>query len=205
MNHLLAGAIAGFAATVPMTWAMNRMFRRLPEKDRYPLPPRLITERVAESVGIASSITESRMKTASLASHYAYGAVTGVACGPLLRLVGGSPVAVGIGYGLGVWAVSYLGWIPAAGILRPATVHPRERVALMLAAHVVWGGATGYLTAQLADGRRALEDGEGAEDGWTAQRTVGSEINRESAAPEEHRYRFGRQTGGLAVEKSTLF
>jgi uncharacterized membrane protein YagU involved in acid resistance len=42
-------------------------------------------------------------------------------------------------YGLGVWALSYLGWIPAARILAPAYRHPVRRNLLMIAAHVVWG------------------------------------------------------------------
>ena len=42
-------------------------------------------------------------------------------------------------YGLGVWAMSYLGWIPAARILTPAHRHPLRRNLLMIAAHIVWG------------------------------------------------------------------
>ncbi|RVJ68654.1 hypothetical protein CN171_25130 [Sinorhizobium meliloti] len=33
----------------------------------------------------------------------------------------------GPAYGLAIWAASYLGWIPAAGILTPATKHPMSR------------------------------------------------------------------------------
>ena len=50
-----------------------------------------------------------------------------------------SPLSGGIAFGLGLWAISYLGWIPEAGILRPATQHLPRRTALMVAAHVVWG------------------------------------------------------------------
>ena len=42
-------------------------------------------------------------------------------------------------YGLGVWAMSYLGWIPAVRILTPAHRHPLRRNLLMIAAHIVWG------------------------------------------------------------------
>lgn len=151
MNPYLAGAIAGLVATGPMTWAMVRMHRRLPAPERYPLPPRLISERVAAAAGVGDAMTEGQHKVFALASHYAYGAAVGAGCAPVLRAAGGPPAVTGIGYGLGVWAASYLGWIPALGILRPATEHPRERVAMMLAAHVVWGGATGCLTAFLSD------------------------------------------------------
>src|SRR5436190_911638 len=46
-NPILAGALAGLAATVPMTLAMELMYRQLPPRQRYPLPPRLITQRLA--------------------------------------------------------------------------------------------------------------------------------------------------------------
>lgn len=179
MNPYLAGALAGLVATAPMTWAMNRMHRRLPERERYPLPPRLITERVAASAGVADDMTERQHKALALASHYAYGAAVGAGCAPVMRALGGPPVVAGIGYGLGVWAASYLGWIPAVGILRPATEHPAERVGMMLAAHVVWGGVAGYLTARLSDHSPAR----GA---WTAERTEGTDLPHESPAPQDH-------------------
>jgi len=183
MNPYLAGAIAGLVATAPMTWAMNRMHRRLPERDRYPLPPRLITERVASAAGVADAMTERQHEAAALASHYAYGAAVGAGCAPVMRVLGGPPVVAGIGYGLGVWAASYLGWIPAVGILRSATEHPAERVGMMLAAHVVWGGVTGYLTAQLSDWDTERSPARGA---WTAERIEGTDLPRESAAPQDH-------------------
>ena len=54
-------------------------------------------------------------------------------------------MANGVVYGLTVWAGSYLGLLPAAGILRPAAEHPPRRTALMIAAHVLWGGVLGAL------------------------------------------------------------
>ena len=45
-TRILLGAIAGFVATAAMTAAMARLHRRLPEADRYPLPPREITQRI---------------------------------------------------------------------------------------------------------------------------------------------------------------
>jgi len=51
----------------------------------------------------------------------------------------------GIVFGLGVWAASYLAWLPALGILPPATEAPPRRNAVMIAAHIVWGAAAGLL------------------------------------------------------------
>src|SRR5690606_39020918 len=65
------------------------------------------------------------------------------------RLMPGPPALNGIAYGITVWAGSYLGWIPAFGILRPATKHPAERNVVMILAHVVWGAVTGVVADRL--------------------------------------------------------
>jgi uncharacterized membrane protein YagU involved in acid resistance len=53
--------------------------------------------------------------------------------------------------GLAVWAGSYLGWLPAAGILRPATRHPWRRNLLMIIAHVIWGVTLGEVVRKLTE------------------------------------------------------
>jgi uncharacterized membrane protein YagU involved in acid resistance len=45
--------------------------------------------------------------------------------------------------GLAVWTGSYLGWVPALGILPPATEHPWRRNVMMIVAHLVWGMTLG--------------------------------------------------------------
>jgi len=55
----------------------------------------------------------------------------------------------GAGYGVAVWALSYLGWIPALNVLKPATQHPPRRDLLMIAAHLVWGTALAAGTREL--------------------------------------------------------
>lgn len=142
----LAGAVAGFLATLPMTAAMAAGHRSLPRAERYPLPPRLIVERVLAGRG-----GEDAQRFLSAFMHYAYGGATGAAYPRFAALLGGEGPASGAAYGALVWAFSYLGWIPAAGILAPATRHPRRRVALMVAVHLVWGGGTGALAALLRD------------------------------------------------------
>lgn len=144
MRASIAGAVAGFLATLPMTATMSAGHRRLPEKERYPMPPRLITERVAAERG-----GEDAQRHATALLHYAYGAASGALYGGFAGRHAGA--ATGTAYGLAVWVGSYLGWIPATGILHPATRHPRDRVGIMLAAHVVWGGATGTLTRLLEE------------------------------------------------------
>ena len=144
-TDVLVGAIAGVAATVAMTLAAAAMHRHLPESQRYPLPPRELTEQaLARGGGHRPGLV-----AATLASHFGFGAAVGGLYG-FLRL-GRTPAAAcsGILYGLGVWTVSYLGWIPASRLLRPATGHPARRNALMIAAHVVWGITLGVVDQRL--------------------------------------------------------
>ena len=152
-RNMLSGAVAGFAATAPMTAAMVAMHRHLPRQERYPLPPRQITEELAEEAGINDELSEPHWRAATLFNHFACGAAAGAVYAPLARDVPIHPVAKGVAFGLAVWTVSYLGLLPAAGILPPATRHPARRNALMIAAHVVWGAATGVLADRL-DSRR---------------------------------------------------
>jgi hypothetical protein len=154
MNRVLLGALAGLAATGPMTLAMKLMHEQLPREERYPLPPRQVTEGLAEKAGVNERLEEGEREAATWFSHFAYGA----ACGALYGAVSGEeidghPLLAGVGFGLAVWAVSYLGWLPAAGVLSPATEHPARRNALMIAAHVVWGATTGAAVGRLSDGR----------------------------------------------------
>lgn len=144
----LRGAIAGLAATAPMTLAMALMHRQLPPHERYPLPPSEITA-VAEREALGRDLDPETHAAATLAAHFGYGAATGAIYG---ALAGERPgPASGAGFGLLVWAGSYMGLLPALGVLRPATEHPARRTALMIAAHLVWGAALGALCEAASD------------------------------------------------------
>lgn len=156
MDKLLAGSVAGLAATAPMTAAMKMMHLNLPPEEQYPLPPRQITMNVAEEVGLDDDLKNEEMRQgATMAAHFAYGAACGVIYGAVSDRLPGPPWAKGIGFGLAVWTGSYLGLLPATGLLSSAKDHPVRRSALMIAAHVVWGVTTGLLTeaAQNKDSR----------------------------------------------------
>jgi hypothetical protein len=75
--------------------------------------------------------------------HFGFGAVAGALFGAAAGRTRAASGPLAIPFALLVWLVSYLGWIPAAHILPPATDQPGRRNALMIAAHVVWGAATG--------------------------------------------------------------
>jgi hypothetical protein len=149
-GRLLAGALAGIAGTAAMTMFMQRTHARLPTAERYPLPPREITAIVARQMGHEESAHTADL---ALAAHFAFGAGAG-ALAAALRM----PARPWLGAlcGVGVWAASYLGWVPLSGILRPPSRHPARRNGLMAAAHLVWGGVTAAVLSELYRARRGM-------------------------------------------------
>lgn len=147
---VIAGAVAGLVATAPMTLAMEWMFRRLPWRERYPLPPSQIVKKLTHMAGLRGHVDREEHAALTLASHFGYGAVAGAVYAPIARAIPLPAGLKGIVFGLLVWAISYLGWLPGVHILPPATKHPPRRNALMIAAHIVWGLVTGVLTEALS-------------------------------------------------------
>lgn len=148
--RLAKGALAGLVATVPMTVAMVLLQRLLPRHLRYPLPPEQVTLRMIADQGAISHLHGPQRTIATGILHFGIGALGGACYSVAAKLVPAPSVARGIGFGLLVWLTGYMGWLPALGILRPATKHPAQRNALMIAAHVVWGSVTGLLFAALS-------------------------------------------------------
>jgi len=144
--RLAIGGIAGFVATMAMTTAMRRLHKRLPGKERYPLPPREIVDAALDPPPAAAP-------DLTLIAHFAYGAGCGAllaAADPRLGKVGGALA------GGGIWLASYMGWIPAFGLLGPATRHPVRRNAAMLGAHFVWGWSTSEAMRELNAARATI-------------------------------------------------
>ncbi len=150
-SKLLIGAIAGIAGTMAMTSAMRRLHEKLPEKERYPLTPREIVDSTAQKAEV--ELSPEPAKDGTLAAHFAYGA----ACGALLAALNPKMGSrSGAAAGVGIWLASYMGWIPAAGILKPATEHPGRRNALMIGVHLVWGAATAKAMRELMLARETI-------------------------------------------------
>ena len=147
MKKMLIGAAAGAAATVPMTIVMETLHERLPGEPARPLPPREITEGVVAKAGLQGEVREGEKQVLTLAGHFGYGAVCGALFGLMAPRTPGAAVAAGAAFGLSVWVGSYLGWLPSVGVRHDAREDPPARNGLMIAAHVVYGAATGALTA----------------------------------------------------------
>ena len=148
-QKMLQGAVAGLLATFPMTIFMLLAWKRLPEREKYPLPPRLITRKLVKQVEPPEELGNTNLTALTLLLHFLYGAMTGSLYGTLEERIPLHQSVKGSLYGVSIWSGSYLGWLPALGILSPATKHPWRRNVLMIAAHVVWGTALGTFTRLL--------------------------------------------------------
>jgi hypothetical protein len=136
-----------------MTVAMATMHRQLPWWQRFRLPPREITASMLRKTGVRHRVPREVESTAVAVGHFAYGAAAGAVYGTL-PLKSRGPLS-GILYGLLVWAGSYGGWLPAAGLATPLRRRTDEHIALMVLAHVLWGGVLGTTVRRLGDGRLA--------------------------------------------------
>jgi len=149
LQKLMQGAVAGWIATVPMTIFMQAAWNRLPAREKYPLPPRLITRNLLKELGVQRQLRGKKRTALTLFLHFSYGALTGAVYEVLEERIRLQNILKGTLAGLAVWAGSYLVWLPAMGILSPATRHPWRRNVLMIVAHIIWGMALGMLTRKM--------------------------------------------------------
>lgn len=137
------GAVAGGIATTAMT-----VFMKLAQWTglyRDEIPPKKITGRALAAVGARARLDEEAETALTAAGHWAFGMLGGALFGGLHKLLR-LPIPTfvhGIIFGLLVWLVSYLGWLPAAGLLRHPAHQRRDQALMPLLAHVVYGASLG--------------------------------------------------------------
>jgi uncharacterized membrane protein YagU involved in acid resistance len=134
-----------------MTISMLVGWRLLPRREKYPVPPRLITEKMTERVGVENRLDEKELTGLTILSHFGYGAVFGAIYALFDQRVPRRSSLKGALFGVALWVGSYLGWFPAMNILPPATQQPWRRNLLMIIAHVIWGVTLGEVTRKLTD------------------------------------------------------
>lgn len=140
------GAGAGLLATVPMSLAMLLLHQLLPTERWLPLPPKEITARSGRKAG--ADMDETELRAATVVAHLGYGSAVGALYGPLGQTLPLPPLLSGVLYGLLVWFFSYMGWLPALGLMAPATEQSRGRNIMLIVSHVVWGGFSGWLVGK---------------------------------------------------------
>jgi hypothetical protein len=153
MRPFRAGAIAGLTATAPMTAVMLSLHEALPRQRRYPLPHREIVKSAFGSRPRKKQQDPSEHTGGVYLAHFAYGTLMAALFGPLNRRLPGHPAMKGSLFGLLVWAMSYLAWLAASGILPPPNRRPAEWNIYIVLAHLVWGASLGLITRRLMDRR----------------------------------------------------
>jgi len=165
MNLLLRGAWASVMATSSMTMAMFKTHKELPEKEKSPLPPAILTDQIQRKTGLFPNVSSEVKEQATLFSHFGYGALGGVAYAAISeRAPETSPILKGALFGLGVWAASYYGLIPALDLKPKGEEMTAKRNLMMIASHVVWGVALGFTEQELRNRDRQLLDGRSRRD-----------------------------------------
>jgi hypothetical protein len=147
----LRGSLAGLAATVTMSASMLAL-QKLGALGR--LPPQIITDDALAAAGVRGKAPRSAEKALGTLAHFGFGAVAASIFelvrtqrarrrSIVARAFGAPtrkpPYALGVAYGGLVWTVSYMGWVPALGIMPPAHEDRPARPLAMILAHVVWG------------------------------------------------------------------
>lgn len=155
----MRGAIAGTLATVPMTLFMYAMDRLVPHEEGNELPPRQITEELAERTGTKENAQETTLDLATQATHFGFGAATGAIYGSLAGRIPLPPTVAGVGFGLAVWTASYVGALPRLGLQRAPDRRPVWRNATMIAGHLVWGAVLGWSEQRMRDRRSDVVPG----------------------------------------------
>lgn len=155
--ELLRGAIRGALAGIPATFAMSipmlaaKRFGLISKQ----APEQLMSETLARA-GIHDPTGGRATDALAAASHVGFGVGAGAIYGALeTRRPRRMPAAVaGMAFGALVWAVSYMGWIPALGLMPAPDEDEPARPILMFGAHILFGAVLGKLVERPRKARR---------------------------------------------------
>jgi len=142
MNRFWLGAAEGLTATVAMTVLMKTWRARLPRRQRYALPPRQIATETLQKANAVKHLDPAQRTIVANVAHYTYGAAAAVGY-ELLFGRRRSALGPSLGFGLALWAIGYLGWLPLLNYRAAATREPRGRSLMMIAAHLLWSFVVG--------------------------------------------------------------
>ena len=146
METLARGALAGLAATVPMTVVIGA--GRAAGLMGTP-PPVEITENAAQQAGEDPDRQSPEFQAAWLAAHLGYGAACGVLFAAVRPVLPRPDLVAGLLFGGAVWGASYISLLPSLNLYPPAQVDSSQRQAVMIAAHAVFGTALASIDSYL--------------------------------------------------------
>lgn len=136
----IVGGTVGAALMLPVFEGAKRvgLLREAP-------PVRVIDRAAAEATDTGQPLAAGDRQAAAVVSHVVYGAVAGALYGLAQEKLEMPAAAAGPVYGLLLWAVGYLGWMPAAGVLPEPWRQRRGDALVPVAAHLVFGLALGLV------------------------------------------------------------
>ncbi len=145
MEQVALGAAAGFAATFLLQGVRTAEQKLLPET----MPPiredpgEFMVEQTEELLPqeTREQVPATAETVAAKSLALGYGMTAGALYGAL-RPRPGNLLVDGPVLGLGVWAVGYLGWLPALGLMPPVQQQETEQIAGPIVQHVIFGVAT---------------------------------------------------------------
>jgi uncharacterized protein DUF6789 len=148
MNAIERGAIAGFIATGAMTSviAAGRAAGLL-----FVPPPAEIARTAAAKAGVHAEPPKWLDRATWMAEHAGYGVACGIGYALARPCLPASPVVAGVAWGGAIWAISYLGLMPALGLYPSPDDDRPTRTSVMIAAHAVFGVALAESERRLAD------------------------------------------------------
>lgn len=106
--------------------------------------PAVVGKRLVEGL-FRTEVPAERIGLLTNAVHWTYGTGWGVVYGLIQGTIRANPVAQGLAFGTGVWAMSYVQLVPM-GLYEPPWAYPARTLAKDLSYHLAYGlgVATGY-------------------------------------------------------------
>jgi hypothetical protein len=141
IKRVATGSACGVLATMVMSGWMfvGQLVSRHGEQ-----PPKRLVRGLAGRAGIPTKRRGVGTVAVTGAAHLGFGLGGGAVYGAVVHR---SSVPRGVAFGIGVWAVSYVGWIPALRLMPPPYKDLRGRAWTILSAHVVYGAVLGAALA----------------------------------------------------------
>lgn len=154
VQAILDGALGGAVGTVGMSGLMLAADKAGLMGEH---PPDKIAGAALDAIGVHDRDEETQDAVA-VVLHLGFGMGCGAIFGVLHRRLPFRVPAVlhGMLFASLIWATSYEGWVPALGIMPPASRDRPDRPRVMFAVHLVYGALLGAVVAH----RNESDDGE---------------------------------------------
>ena len=120
--------------TVPILVSQRVRFFHIP-------PPVEISANIARRTWLLPDRAHKSFPVVWIGAHLSYGMTCGMVYRLVRRFLPRSQTLAGLFFGLGVWAISYLGFVPALRLYPWPTDDARPRRIVMIVAHGVFGVA----------------------------------------------------------------